>query len=342
MKPSYLRVVLGFMSQPRLAALAILGLTTVTAAGLAYQQYLRAEELAAKLAQSPVDLPPRVERSEVRAAFAEDTEAPKLESDAPEVSSEELSEEPREERRRDDRGGRSRNDIGARVAEMMADPQYAEAFKMQQVARLDTRYADLFAQLNLPPATLSKLQDLLIEKQNSARDVFMAAREEGFNGREDRDQIRALMEATQAEIDADIRAAIGDANFDSLQAYEGSVRQRAMVDQLESRLSYSGTPLNSTQAQALTSILTETGSTQGRGGRGGDSPFGGGGSVTITDQTIARAQGVLSGPQLDALQALKTEQEAAQMLSQAMRSGSQRGSNSSPAETSGPRGGGGG
>ncbi len=336
------------MSQPRLAAIAILGLTTVTAAGLAYQQFKRAEQLAAELAQSQVELPTGTERASARPVIAEVVEKESVVEAAEAEISEEPAEEEREERRRDDRGNRGRNDIGNRIAEMMNDPEYAEAFKLQQVSRLDRAYADLFAQLNLPPATLSKLQDLLVEKQNSTRDVFMAAREEGFNGREDRDSIRALMEATQAEIDADIRATIGDANFDTLQAYEDSDRQRAMVDQLESRLSYSSAPLNTSQAQALTAILSETGSVQGRGGRGGDSPFGGGGGggVTITDETISRAQGVLSGSQLSALQSLQAEQEAAQMLTSAMREATQgrgqRNSNDSSATASGPRGGGGG
>lgn len=305
------------MSQPRLAAVVILGVTTITAAGLAYHHYQRAEELAARLAaeqSQQIDLSAQpaarvtdsqTEPKEVAKAAAKKTTA----EEEPAAD----TEEEQENRGRD----RGRRDMAARFAAIMADPEYAEAFNLQQRARLDREYADLFAQLNLPPATLARLQDLLIEKQNTARDVFTAAREEGF-GREDRDEIRTLMEETQAEIDADIAAAIGQTGFETMQTYEQTGRQRALVDQFESRLSYTASPLNSVQSQALTSILAETAPAQNRG-RGGDSAFGGGG-VSITDEAISRAQGVLSSSQVQSLQDLQAEQQAGQKLAEAMRS----------------------
>lgn len=324
------------MSQPRLAAIVILGVTTITAAGLAYHHYQRAEELAARLAAEqakPIDL--AADRSsritDIRAEPKEATAAPVKET----PNAEEESVEEPEERRQERGGDRGRREMGARIAAIMADPEYAEAMSLQQRSRLDRTYADLFAQLDLPPATLAKLQDLLVEKQNTARDVFTAAREEGF-GREDRDEIRALMQQTQAEIDTDIAAAIGQSGFEALQNYEQTGSQRALVGQFESRLSYSSTPLNSTQAQALTTILADTAPEQNRG-RGGDSQFGGGG-VSITDEAIARAQGVLSGSQLQSLQDLQAEQQAGQKLADAIRSG---GRDSSDQSTGGrPIGGG--
>lgn len=324
------------MSQPRLAAIVILGVTTITAAGFAYHHYQRAEELAARLAAEqakPIDL--TADRSsritDIRAEPKEATAAPVKASAKAE---EESAEEP-EERRQERGGDRGRRDMGERIAAIMADPEYAEALSLQQRSRLDRTYADLFAQLDLPPATLARLQDLLVEKQNTARDVFTAAREEGF-GREDRDEIRTLMQQTQAEIDTDITAAIGQSGFDTLQNYEQTGQQRALVGQFESRLSYSSTPLNSTQAQVLTTILADTAPAQNRG-RGGDSQFGGGG-VSITDEAISRASGVLSGEQLQSLQDLQAEQQAGLKLAEAMRSdgdGSRAGGRNS-------RGGGGG
>ncbi|MDA7916675.1 hypothetical protein N9B49_00480 [bacterium] len=330
------------MSQPRLAALAILGLTTVTGAGLAYHHYQRAEELAARLAgmqSEQVNLPKeRRDRPQEQRAETEPLIAANADLEAEEES------EPREERREreSNRGDRGRQDMGSRIAEMMADPEYAAAFNLQQRARLDRTYADLFAQLDLPPNTLTRLQDLLVEKQNTTRDVFMAAREEGL-GRENRTELRELMEATQAEIDSEIAAAIGQDNFAALQKYEQTGRERGMVDQIESRLSYSATPLNPNQAQALTSILAET-STGGNRGRGGDSARGGGG-VTISDDAIVRAQGLLSSSQLQSLQDLQAEQQAAQKLTEAMREASREGNDSGGGRggRGGPnRGGGGG
>lgn len=332
------------MSQPRLAVIAILGLTTLTAAGLAYHHYQRAEELAARLAAEQAkatDLPtPRVRNTSVAAAQATEDDI-LTESTREAHLSDETTDE--DEETSPNNRNRSRRDMGARIAALMADPEYASAFNLQQRSRLDRTYADLFAQLNLPPATLSKLQDLLVEKQNTARDVFMAAREEGLSGRDNREELRALVEATQAEIDAEIRSAIGESNFAALQNYEQTGRQRAVVEQFESRLSYSGTPLNSAQAQALTGILAETSTTTGGDSfrRGGDFPGGGRGGVQITDAAISRAQAVLSAAQLQSLQSLQAEQQAAQKLREAMRDQAQSARERAEPPPSGQAGGGG-
>ena len=148
----------------------------------------------------------------------------------------------------------------------------------------------------------------------------MAAREEGFSGREDREQLRELVQMTQDEIDAQIRETIGEQNFAALQTYEQTGPQRAMVETLETRLSYSGTPLNSVQAQALTSILAETATVNNQGRSRGGPDFGGSrNNVTITDDTIARSSGVLSSDQLQSLVDLQEEQTAARELSDLMR-----------------------
>lgn len=306
------------MSQPRLAAVVILGITTVTAAGLAYHHYQRAEALTRALAaasQFPENSSERMStpESSPTATASEEPESV-LPMDSRPEETEILTESPTNNRGRFDRAA-----FGNRMQALMADPEYAHAFQQQQRARLDGRYADLFAQLNLPPATLSKLQDLLVEKQNAARDVFMAAREEGLGGRENRDQLRELVQMTQAEIDAQIQSTIGDQNYAALKQYEETGPQRVVVERLESRLSYSSTPLNAAQAQALTMILSETAPAAATN-RAGSRDFGAAqGGVTITDDTITRAQAVLSADQLQSLVTLQAEQAAAEQIADAMR-----------------------
>lgn len=307
------------MSQPRLAAIAILGLSTVTAAGIAYHQYQRAEALTQALAdraESPSLPVPRQNLDSPTLASSDDESVARSDSDDDESEVEETANRDRD----NGRGRFDRSAFGNRMQTLMSDPEYAQAFQKQQRARLDGPYAELFAQLNLPPAALSQLQNLLVEKQNAARDVFMAAREEGLGGRENRDQLRELLQLTQEEIDSQIRETIGDQNFETLQAYEQTAPQRAVVDQLETRLSYSGTPLNTAQADALTTILAETAtvSSQGRS-RGGPDLGPARSSVTITDDTITRAQGVLATDQLQSLVDIQQEQAAAQELAAIMR-----------------------
>src|SRR5207245_2704367 len=125
--------------------------------------------------------------------------------------------------------------------------------------------------------------------------VMAAARSEGLTGRENRDQIRELVQNAQNEVDSTIRSTLGDAAFAQYQSYEATQPQRAVVSQLEQRLSYSSTPLSDTQSQQLVQILAETSPTRDNGNRpmiaigalaGGGTFFGG---PTITADAVNRA-----------------------------------------------------
>ncbi|WP_221028963.1 hypothetical protein [Actomonas aquatica] len=309
------------MPSPRLAALAILGLATVTAAGFAWQQYQRAEALAAELAAAQnqaaeklaATTPPPAPDSAPKPGHLDERSAPGSEDFAFDDSA------------TDDAGGPPRRDRGNRrdpgviMERLLQDPQFAEAMRTQQRAGLDNRYAALFAQLNLPPAQLTALKDLLAEKQNVPRDVFSAARAEGL-GRENRGEIDDLIAATQAEIDADIRATIGEDAFATLNQYEQTTAQRNVVADLADRLSYAGTPLNTAQSEALVTIMAQA---AGDTGDSGNSRFfgrgGGNSSTPITDDMIVRATGVLAPDQVNALRDLQAEQQAAATVRNAMR-----------------------
>lgn len=105
-----------------------------------------------------------------------------------------------------------------------------------------------------------------------------------------------------------------------------------MVSQLEQRLSYSSTPLNDTQTEQIVQILAATAPAAGPSNRNDATSYlqaipGGaqavamlGGGARISDSAITQAQGVLSPPQVAALQSLQQEQQAAAELRQKLRS----------------------
>jgi hypothetical protein len=304
------------MPASRLPALAILGAVALVAAGFALQQYQRAENLARQLARSSEetqDLSAELARQKTQAE--DDGQTTKASSEeAVAVLAEQVAQSSTTSTSRSDR----RRMFGERMRELMAEPKYARAYLLQQRSRLDNRYADLFAQLNLNPAELENLQRLLVDKQQTARDVLMAARELGY-GRQDQEKVREMIESAQAEIDGEILAAIGEQNYAALQAYDQTGSQRALVNQLESRLSYTATPLNDAQAQALTSILARSGTTITNGGTVAVAAGFGSSNSLITPDVVAQAQAVLSPDQLNALTALQEEQEAARLIQSAMR-----------------------
>ncbi len=186
-------------------------------------------------------------------------------------------------------------EMAAKMAELMKDPDFVAALQIQQRARLDNRYADLFKKLNLPPAQLAALQDLLIERQNAWQDVMASARETGLDPRENRDQLREMTQSLQAEVDASIKAQLGDATYDAYQQYDATQSQRSLVNQLNQKLTYSGTALGSSQSDQLVNIIASNGG-------------------TLNEQTINLARGLLTSDQVTALEQIYSEQAASALI----------------------------
>jgi hypothetical protein len=139
---------------------------------------------------------------------------------------------------------------GQWLLSMLEDPDIAPLFLAQRKAQLDQRYAALFRQLNLAPEQADQLKNLLAEKQLARTEAFALARAEGI-GRGSRDEVRAMIEQSDREIDARIRDFLGESGFAALQTYEQTYSSRTRVDQFAQRLSYSPTPLAPQQTENL-------------------------------------------------------------------------------------------
>ncbi len=185
----------------------------------------------------------------------------------------------------------------AQMAELMQDPDFAAAMKLEQEARLDARYGALFKQLNLSPGQLAEFKALLAERESAGRDVWITAREQGLDPRANRDQLRELSESLRAEVNENIKATLGEPIYSALENYNATAQQRNTVNDFARRLDYSGQPLNSAQSAQLTTILASTGTVSGR-------------TVLITDATISQAAGVLTTAQLENLRSQQAEQQA--------------------------------
>lgn len=236
------------------------------------------------------------------------------------------------------------SDIPGRVMAFMDNPEMQRLMAVTQRANLDGRYSALFKNLHLSPADLDKFKNLLVEKQTSVMDVMAAARAQGLNGRENGDEIRKLVQDSQAEVDNNIRATLGDDAFTKYKSYEQTLPQRNVVSQLGQRLSYTATPLNDQQSEQLVQVLAQNAPPSTRQtapgaptvltGPSGRTYVPGGGN-RITDQAITQSQGVLSAPQVEAMRQLQQELQAQAQLAQQMRAGmgGRRAGNQPPAAT---------
>jgi hypothetical protein len=238
-------------------------------------------------------------------------------------------------------GGRRPGGRFGAFAEMSGNPEFQRLMAIQMKGRLSQTYGPLFKSLNLSPDQLAQFQSLLADKQQSLMDVMQAAREQGINPREDPDGFKTLVNQAVSQSDASIQQALGDAAFQQYQQYQQTLPERNVVNSLQQQLSYTQTPLTDDEANQMVSLLAQNqpqragNGTSGtsNGGDTGPSPMSlinGGGTAKVTNDALAQAQGVLSAPQVSALQQIQLQQQAQQQMQQLMRSANQGTSASTP------------
>lgn len=202
----------------------------------------------------------------------------------------------------------------------MNDPEAQRLMAQQQRGQIGSRYAGLFRSLALPPDRLAQFKELLLEKQTARNDVLLAATQQGINPLTNPAEFRQLETNLQAEIDDKIKATLGPEAFAQFQTYQQTQGQRSVVNQLQESLSYTATPLSAEQSAQMVEILGRTGPPRAGSGASANAPASPNNS-TVTDATIAAAQGVLAPPQVSALQEIQQQQQAGAELQRLMRQG---------------------
>jgi len=312
---------------PKNYLILLLALTTAGGAALAWRQYQELVQLRASSLGNDerADLQKRLwdsekRRHELEAALKERTAGPAVA--AADTTGPDDGAPGR-------RGGPNRGNMGANFMAMMDKPEIQKLMAIQQKAALDANYAALFKNLNLSPAQLEQFKSLLVEKQTAVTDALAAARAQGINPRTDPEDFQKLVTDAQAEADASIKSALGDAAYAQYQQYQQTMPQRNVVNQLAQSLSYTSTPLTSDQSEQMVQILAaNTPPSASSGGNGIRTTiaaaFGGGFGAAqvntpITNDAITQAATVLAPAQVLALQQLQAAQQAQAQLQAAMR-----------------------
>lgn len=207
-----------------------------------------------------------------------------------------------------------------RFAEMLADPEVALMLKDQQKAELDGRYAALFKKLGLSGPETEALKDLLAEKQLARMEARAVARAEGLPGT-DREAMRELVSESDDEVEARIIDLLGEGRYATLQKYEGTSQQRARVAQLDLRLSYSQSPLQPFQSEAMVDIFSSAQEPRPNGRWETPEEVAAYLSeLQAYDTAIStRAQSVLNPAQIEALRQMQKQRQDRVRLEQLMR-----------------------
>ena len=208
------------------------------------------------------------------------------------------------------------------LVRLLDNPEFIRALELHRQAGLDARFAGLFRQLALAPEELTAFKRLLVEKENVALDV-VAVSESSPEGPLPAELLNASVAGARAKVEEAIRASLGSDRYSVYRDYEQTQPQRAVVTQLEQRLSYSAAPLAPAQAETLVRILavhapvftaetappvvvsTGAGSAATVPLLAAAAP-----SARVTEAVLVQAQPVLAPTQLAALREIQIEQDA--------------------------------
>jgi len=187
---------------------------------------------------------------------------------------------------------------------------------------LEQRYGGLFRRLGLPTAELDKLRDLLAERQLSTYDTMMVAQAQGIELEANFAQWKTLNDKVRADVDEGIRTALGNERYRVYQDYNDNASSYILLDQIERRLSDTGAPLQESQSEPLLRLLVDTapsapaavaqGPLQGftAAMSGSDPLLAAAARGPISDETITRAQSILTPAQVATLRQIQSEQKS--------------------------------
>ncbi len=195
---------------------------------------------------------------------------------------------------------------------LLRDPEVAAQITGRVRSAVDSRYAGLFAKLNLDANQTDSLKELLVRRAGVALDLLATTTGQGISPRDNPEQFQQLVSQAQTQADASISTLLGETGYQTYLAYNATLPQHAVIDQLGQQLASGAFPLSGTQADMLLPIVTETAPPSSvadpmmliLGGNLLSPP------AQITDETIQRAQGVLTPEQLQVLRQIQSQQQA--------------------------------
>ncbi len=254
------------MKSPQPLLIALLALTTIGGAALAWRQYGELVELRASAMNRDerADLQKRIwDLEKMTRELQDQLAARRRGAEGPGELVAEAGDGERPAGEREGRGGRG-GDRGrggnpmqqaTAMRELMNKPEVQALMSVQQKAAIEARYAALFHSMNLTPEQTDKLKTLLAERGSTRMDVMAAGTAQGIDPRENPEAYRKLFADAQNELNNSIKSVVGENGFAQLQNYEQTLPQRGLVNDLQQRLSFSNTPLTPSQADALVQIL---------------------------------------------------------------------------------------
>jgi hypothetical protein len=172
------------------------------------------------------------------------------------------------------------------------DPAVMRRLNTQARNQTLRRYASLFTQLNLPAEQTELFTKLLNDKRQAPLDIVVSSLKDGTDPTKDMDEFRNQIIASRAEIENQIHALLGEANYTQYQSFDQNYGQANVLNNLQSALLGTAEPLTAQQAAQMTQLLQANNANR------------------ITAPVVNGAKDFLSLTQLQALQDLRALQLA--------------------------------
>ncbi len=142
----------------------------------------------------------------------------------------------------------------ARALEAFEDPELRMDMVERQMQRLDRGYADFFKRLNLPPEELDALKTLMAERSVLRMEAGLRA---SAASEEERKALKEEYSNQMVLLSDDINGLLGEEDAKKLTQYTKTLEYRGEVENFERSLSYTDTPLDERQSEALVNAFAK-------------------------------------------------------------------------------------
>lgn len=148
------------------------------------------------------------------------------------------------------------NPSRANMQDLMKDPDFRAAQLAQRRVQLQRTYADLARELNLTPAQVDALFDLMARQQlaRMSEPAVIAANGQA-NDEASRRALRNAMEESRRVQDAEIATLLGDSKYREFKEYQDTMGARQRVTQLRSQLAAQGQLLTEEQVKPMVTAM---------------------------------------------------------------------------------------
>ena len=142
-------------------------------------------------------------------------------------------------------------------AKMFQSEDGKKMLRSQTAMLVKMQYTDLAKKLNLSPQEAELVMGLLADRQVAGAVDGIAALSGETMDEARLKEISDKTAASRKEVDAKLKAALGEDRFKELETYDRSIGERMVMTQLEPQFAAAGSPLDSTQKDQLLQIMSD-------------------------------------------------------------------------------------